>query len=355
MTRCLFLAFCTLLFAFPPSHGLAQEPPQMPPARVATAALTRGTVSPTSVFIGTVTYPRVSDVAAETNGRVARVLFEEGNRLPMGKALVILDAAVLKKEIGALEASRAQAETEAEKIEREAQRYLTLYQDKTVSLQEYEDRKFSAEALRLRVVSLQAQRDALREQLAKKTVYAPFAGIVIDRPVEPGEWVEPGTTIAVLALDSEVDILVNVPEQILPHLPAGEPVSFTTAAGESQGRVETTIPRGDIKTRTFPVKIRSGNDLGLLEGMEARVTLPTGPRRQSLLVPRDAVISKMGQDAVVVVDQGAARTVFVEVIGYQGLSAGISGDDLAEGGQVIVKGNERVQDGQAVQILAEKP
>ena len=82
--------------------------------------------------------------------------------------------------------------------------------------------------------------------------------------------------------------------------------------------------------------------------MSARVVLPVGEPRQTLVAPRDAIISAFGQTVVYAVKDSKAHQIPVNVIGYQGLVAGIEGAGLAEGMQVVVKGNERLRNGQMV-------
>jgi multidrug efflux pump subunit AcrA (membrane-fusion protein) len=118
-----------------------------------------------------------------------------------------------------------------------------------------------------------------------------------------------------------------------------------------QGRVVTVIPRGDVATRTFPVKIRVTGEEGLMEGMSAQVTLPVGQKQECLLVPRDAVMLSRGRPEVVVVSEGTARRLPVTVLGYTGEHAGIEVDGVRAGMQVIVKGHERVREGQPVEIV----
>ena len=113
------------------------------------------------------------------------------------------------------------------------------------------------------------------------------------------------------------------------------------------------VPRGDVATRTFPVKIRTPNTLGLIEGMSARVVLPVGKPRQTLVVPRDAVIKVFGQNVVYAVNDAKARMIPVDVIGYQALIAGVQSPNLSEGMQVVVKGNERLRNGQNVSLVGQ--
>jgi len=151
-----------------------------------------------------------------------------------------------------------------------------------------------------------------------------------------------------------VDVIVDVPEPILGFLRAGDKVQVKIGGEKLAGAVRAFIPRGDVATRTFPVKIRMKNPGGRLkEGMEARAALPSSGKITGLLVSRDAVVKKFGMDVVFVVADGMAKMVRVDITGHHGEMVGISGPGLEAGMQVAVKGNERIMDGQPVTI-AEK-
>ncbi|MBI5096090.1 MAG: hypothetical protein HZB32_00265 [Nitrospirae bacterium] len=99
------------------------------------------------------------------------------------------------------------------------------------------------------------------------------------------------------------------------------------------------------------MKIRVQNNRSLLEGMDARVTLPIGKKRKSLIVPRDAVITVPGSTIVFTVADSKAKMIPVKVTGYDGMMAWVDSDTLRDGMEVVIKGNERLRDGQPVEIL----
>jgi multidrug efflux pump subunit AcrA (membrane-fusion protein) len=105
-----------------------------------------------------------------------------------------------------------------------------------------------------------------------------------------------------------------------------------------------------VATRTFSIKVRLRNPGGLFEGMEARVAVPSRPRLEGLMVPRDAVLKQFGMDVIFVVKEGQAKMVPVSVSGFEGLRAGVSAEGLEEGMKVVIKGNERIRDGQPVML-----
>ena len=176
----------------------------------------------------------------------------------------------------------------------------------------------------------------------------------IKREVDRGEWLAEGATVAILAKDDVIDVVADVSEKFIPYLRVGMPVKGTVNGNEINGSVTAVVPRGDVATRTFPVKIRIPNTLALIEGMSARVVLPTGKPQKTLVVPRDAVISVFGKMAVFAVKDSKAQMIPVNVIGYQDLMAGVEGQGLAEGMQVVVKGNERLRNGQMVSLISNK-
>jgi multidrug efflux pump subunit AcrA (membrane-fusion protein) len=90
------------------------------------------------------------------------------------------------------------------------------------------------------------------------------------------------------------------------------------------------------------------NSASLKEGMEARVNLPITEKKETLIVPRDAVITMFGRTVVFAIVESTAKMIPVKVTGYAGMMAGVNANGLKEGMKVVVKGNERLRDGQSV-------
>jgi multidrug efflux pump subunit AcrA (membrane-fusion protein) len=112
--------------------------------------------------------------------------------------------------------------------------------------------------------------------------------------------------------------------------------------------VAALVPQGDVATRTFPLRILLPSAPNLAQGMEARAILANGPVSETLLVPRDAVASAFGQQAVWTVQEGKAVMLPAVVVGFQGDMAGVRAEGLTAGMPVVVKGNERLRPGQPV-------
>lgn len=351
MTKLLMIAVAGLLFL----QGVvpldvAAQPPGQPPALVVLAPVSSGELREEKEFVGTVHFQETSLVASEVSGRVTAVRFEQGDQVLRGHKMVTMDGALKSKDLLSRQAQREEVLADLSRVRRELDRMQKLYEQNTVAEQEYEKVKFLADALERRAESLAAEIAKIRVEIAKLEVDAPFDGVVLKRHTNLGEWLSPGAPVAELARFDVVDILVNVPINVAMSLEPGQIVNGQTLGGKLQGRVAAVVPRGDVGTRTFPVKIRLDNEPGLLEGMEVRVFLPTGEHHQGLLVSRDAVVPSPAGQVVYAVRDGQAKMIPVRVAGYSHDLAGIQAQGLEPGESVVVKGQERLRDGQPVRI-----
>ena len=210
----------------------------------------------------------------------------------------------------------------------------------------------------------EAQVSLIEDRILKYTIYAPFDGYVTAEHTEVGEWVSSADPIAdVIALE-QVEILCNVPAEQAVRLQRGRDIriEFQELPGEVfTGRVEQVVPIADSRTRTFPVNIRLQNRINdgrplLMAGMLARAMLPTGDRTVMPLVPKDALVLNGSRRYVFVVESAGTesapstvRSVPVTLgVADRGLIQ-VEGD-LKAGEMVVVRGNERLRDGQEVSI-----
>jgi RND family efflux transporter MFP subunit len=338
-----------ILFSFAlPLNAQEKRRGGMPPAKVVVSDVKTAMVAEEYEFIGTVYYVEVSDVASEVNGKVESVSFEEGKRVKKGNILVRLSDDLLEKQLIATRSSHEQVLVERKKAVLDLNRIENLIKQGSVSEQLYDEHRFRVMSLEKKAASLQADVERINVELGKKRIRAPFDGVVIERAVDRGEWLSPGSKVATIARDDSVDVVVDVPERIITNVKQGMDLGVKAGGGVLKGKVFAIVPRGDVATRTFPLKIRINNTKTLKEGMEARVALPVAERKQSLVVPRDAVITMFGRTVVFAVVDSKAKMIPVKVTGYEETMAGVNARGLEEGMKVVVKGNERLRDGQPV-------
>ncbi len=228
-------------------------------------------------------------------------------------------------------------------------------------------RKEHVEQARARLAKATEDMNHLESQKAKYTLRAPFEGYVVAKHTEVGAWVSRGDPVAeVIELDP-IEIDVTVPEAFIAHVRLGAATQILVDSVPDRaftGTVARIIPSADLRSRSFPVKIRLANpkteDGHLLKsGMLARVTLAVGPPIQALLVPKDSLVLGGPQPSLMVVTMDPAtkketvRPVPVQLGVAEGALIQVTGN-VGPNDKVVVIGNERVRPGQPIAaVMAE--
>ncbi len=327
-----------------------KKPQGPPPMLVEVGQVTEGSAEPMVELVGSVQYARVSRVAAEVDGIVEQINFREGARVKVGQPLVKLRSDLLQTRVAGTRASYEQVLADLERARKDLQRITALYQEKSVAETLYDEKFYGTQALEKRAAALKADLDRQQLELKKTTIPAPFSGLVQSKLTEKGEWVSAGGQVAVIADDSVIEVHIDVPQHLLGYLQSGKQLRVRCAGKNYAASFIHFIPQGDVATRTFTVKLKLDDAKGLIEGMEASAQLPNGPKLEGLLVPRDAVIKQFGQDVIFLAVEGVAKMIPVQVRGYQGMQVAIEGQGVEVGAQVVVKGNERIREGQPIRF-----
>lgn len=344
-------ALCFLLTAG--RIGAADGPPSFkrPPTKVVTAHGESGILAPQGEFPGSVYFKAVSAVATEVRGKVLEVLFEVGEHVTKGQVLVRLDDELLRKDLGAAQARRDRDRTLLKSAETRLDRAEGLVSGGLSPTEQLDDTRFAVQGLRFSVAATEAELARLEAVIRKSSIAAPFDGIVIERPLEIGEWRTEGSTVAVIAKENLYEAIVELPETSVAYVTPGMSVELAIGAQTVIGTVTTVVPRGDIATRTFPVKLQIESDTPLLEGMTARARMPISAQVECLLLPRDAIINQLGSNYIYTAQDGLARKHPVQVVGFDGMTVGVIAADVGPGQLFIVKGHERLLEGDAIEIV----
>jgi multidrug efflux system membrane fusion protein len=322
--------------AEPDASGQAAEPA---PLTVRVARIEAEPYVDRMVLQGRTLADRSVTVRAETSGVVEEVLAARGERVRDGDLLVRLEVE---------ERDARLAEAHALVREREIQYSAAL------SLNE---RGYRADTqLAQAEAQLNAARAALRLaelELDNVRVRAPFDGIVADRYVELGDFVDLGEPIArVMDLDP-IRVVVQVAERYTGRIRVGDPGSAQLVDGRVvEGTVGYVGPAASETTRTFPVELEIANpDARVIEGLTAQVRLPVDEIAAHHVSPMVLTLADDGTVGVKAVDDGN-RVVFhpAEVIG--GDDDGVWLVGLPESLRVILVGQEFVVDGQIVEPVA---
>ena len=334
--------------------GTTEEPPEtITGVSVATAHITDQPVFYDAV--GTVRAGISSNLAGKFLGTIEAIRVREGDRVKKGDVLLIIDQRQVKADVRKAEAGLSTAKKvlistlsarEAMRAEKNFahatyERYLKLKEKKMVSLQVFDEvavryRKAEADlakgdalvaASNARIKQAEATLDAMRITKKDAVIIAPHDGIIAGKLVDKGDLATPGTPLLTLETTRGFCVNMILPETYIGFVKPGQKVFVTVPAlksGPLEGTVCTIVPSGDIKSRSFIVKINLPIDKSVMSGMFARVRIPTGERRK-LMIERQAVISRGQLTGIYLVDSdniarfrlirpGKTRGDFVEIL-----------------------------------------
>ncbi|RXK11643.1 hypothetical protein CP965_12795 [Halarcobacter mediterraneus] len=313
-------------------------------------------VNPLQEFVGTVKFDQKSVLAAQNSGVVKTINFELGDKVKKGKTLVHIDADILNAQIKAAKANLKAAKDENKNSSKDYKRYKKLLETKSITQKEYDDALLKKDSSLSNVQALEATLKELQIQSQKKKIKAPYNAIVVERYVDLGEWVNAGSKVATVVDTSKIEITFNIPLSVVDGLRKNEIYDIYLGNEIIKAKLLAAIPNGDILTRTFPVKFKADVNNGFIfDGQEAKVSLSKNAKTEALVVPRDSVIKRFGQNVVfIVTDKMIAKMIPVQVIGYLGKKVAIQGEGLSVGMDVVSKGNERVFPDSPVQVLNKK-
>lgn len=343
------------------------QPSGPPSAAVRVGAVQMRPVERRTDATGRLRAVREASVATREPGRVLRVAVRQGDLVQPGDVLVVLDDALLQPEAVAAHADAAKslallAEREADlaKAERDLARLQDLSSRGSASEYELLDGQTQVDRARARRDQAEAESKAdharaalLDQRVADLVVRAPFAGQIVEREIDEGEWAERGRAVArVLDLD-RLEAWIDVPERFLTALTQGSPtlaLSIPALAATRSAIADAVLSAGDAATRTFPVRATLDNaEHSLRPGMTVTASIPTGAEAPSMLVPSDALLR---DDAgwYVYTATGAAPHALAAVparveplfaVGDRTAVRPVSGP-LFPGAFVVVEGNERI-------------
>lgn len=329
----------------------SQGPPK---ANVVATPVVSDLIREKTELIGTVEPWRESTVAAEVSGKVEAMTARRGTRFISGQTLARLASRELEIRIREAEARRNATSARLEKAQDLLERSVKLMEGQGIPERELTQARLSVQELEAERAAAESEIDRLRDEIDKKTVASPFTGVITQELTEVGEWVEQGGAIAHIVDFSRVRVLVDLPERYVAAVNPDEPVKvrFDALANRTfEGKVHALIPYGDKNSRLFPLEVYVDNpDHAIKGGMLARVGLGLGLRRTALMVPKDSVITRGARTYLFTVEEGVAKQVVVTTDLSKGDLIEVSGP-LKEGQMVVVRGNERIRDGQSVQIV----
>ena len=332
-----------------PAQSRAAEAPV--PVRVASVAFTpqRSVLT----LSGSVQARTLADLAFRVGGKVVERPVEVGDHVRAGQVLARLDPADLTLAFEAAESALQSAIADAADARAEFSRYDRLGRNSPSFLpSEYDHRLSVTRMADARLLQAQRQAEMARDQLRYGTLTADADGVITALPMQVGQVVAAGQTVASLAHTAQTEVVVDVPENRLPEVRRAAGIEITLWADPDHklaGRVREIGAQADASSRTFAVKVTVLHPPPTLLalGMTATVRFVAPPRASVAILPATAITDRDGAPAVWVFDPAAQHAALrpVRIASYGGDGSVAIASGLAPGERVVTAGVSEIDPG----------
>jgi len=262
-----------------------------PPTAVTTVVAKRETWPTTLEVIGTAAAIQGVTVGADLPGTVDKIHFESGQSVKEGDILVELDIRQEKAQLANIEAQRDLARIQYGRSEE-------LVKAGVISKSEYDNAASQQKAT-------EAQVGEIKASIARKTIHAPFSGILGIRQISLGQYLAAGQAIVSLQALNPIYVNFGVPQQDTPKMSIGRALQVTTTDLPGvvfNGKITALDSVVNEQTRNIQVQATFQNQAGRLRpGMYVQVELPLGKPRDVIPLPASAINYAPYGDSVFVV------------------------------------------------------
>src|SRR5438105_997973 len=327
------------------AQGAAFQPP---PEAVTTVMAAQERWPSTLNAIGTMAAVRGVTVSADLAGIVADIQFESGQSVREGDVLVVLDTRQEQAQMAAAEAQRVLARLNVTRMQE-------LLGQKVISKAEYDSATAESRQAEAHVTEIRAA-------IERKTIRAPFTGILGIRQVNKGQYLAGGNAVVPLQSLNPIYVNFGVPQQAIAQVHVGREVRVTTenlANAAFIARVTAIDSVVDETTRNVQVQATLANPQGALRpGMFVQTQMALGAEQAVIALPASAISFAPYGDSVFIVsdlrdDKGHAyrgvRQQFVKLGPSRGDQVAVISGVTARD-EVVTSGLFKLRNGAAVQI-----
>ena len=295
-----------------------------------------------------------AQIASEVSGRITQIVLDEGSATEAGATVLEIDPERRQLELMTTRAGLVEARTTLVDQRRDTERVRELHRRNVASESELGQAETKLQLADSRVSAARARAGVAERALADATVRAPFKGLVAERFVSVGEFVQPGTKLFELVSLHPIEVEFRLAEIDSSRVEVGQRVAVRVAPYPDEvfeAHVTVISPTIDVRTRTLRVKAALENLEGRLRpGLFARADLGVSRRSGALMVPEEAILQRSDGSVVFrMVGQDRVQRRVVETgVYHKGLVEVLSGLDAQD--HVVTRGHTSLVEGSTVLV-----
>jgi RND family efflux transporter MFP subunit len=336
----------------PPAAELTSAQQAVPTIQVQTTPVVEQMMPEYLTLTGSLRASQESEVAADATGKVTATFVERGQKVKQGDTLAILDARGAAITATQAAANTGLARAQLDQAQKECDRTKSLFQSGAISQAEFDRTTSQCQTTQFSAAAAQALQQNAQKIVGDSVIRAPFTGIVGERYVNVGQYVQASTRIVSLYNPDPLRLELTVPEANVGNIKPDQPVKFTVASfGDEQSftaAVKFISPNVRPTTRDLVIEALAPNTEGKLRpGMFAVATLSFGEKKSTVVPTSSIRKDEAGARVFIVIDKHVQERL-VQVSGDKDNLTAIAAG-VKPGETVVVAPGPDVRDGALVQ------
>ena len=280
------------------------------------AVATTGSIMSGPTISGTLEPEREAVLRAQATGSVLQTYADQGQSVGAGTVLARIDASGVQDAYTSARAQVVAARNAADIAAHDLARNEKLLTAGAIAERDIEQSRRASIAAQAALEDANSRLAGAQRQYRNTTVTSPFAGIVSERPVSPGDVVQPGTALFTIVDPSSMRLEASVPAEQLSMIRVGLPVAFTVSGYPGRqfvGHIVRVNPTADPTTRQVRIYVSIPNAGRTLVGGLFASGRMSSDTKTGLVVPATAVDVRGTAPFVVRVKGGKAEKVQVQL------------------------------------------
>ena len=268
------------------------------------AAVRMMTIPATESAVGTIRPVYESQVASRILEKVIEVNITAGQQVTKGQVLVRLEDAVLQSQLRKAQSGIDGATATFNQARIEFDSTKKLYEQKVAAKNEYDRVDAALKTAQADLERARQEFSQAQTALEYATIRAPSDGIVVDKKVNVGDTVQPGTVLLTLYDPTRMQMIASVRESLAQRLKVGQAIGvhIDTLGADCKGSISEIVPESQSASRSFLVKVTGPCRPGVYAGMYGSLDVPLD--EEKVLVMPQAAVVRVGQLDMVQLAQG---------------------------------------------------
>jgi RND family efflux transporter MFP subunit len=320
----------------------------MPPSFVNVVEAEERLLAPMTALNGNVISANDSQIASEVTGRVTSLALI-GQHVSKGQLIAQVDASRLKIQLLESQASVTHAKSRLQFLEGEVERKQSLSKRNLSAANDLEETKSDRDIAEAQVRIAEAKLKNVARDIEQADIKAPFDGVVMKRLANVGEFINAGQGLIRLVESGNRQVTSFIPIKLTRFIKVGDSLTVTSDLGKIQGKVIGIAAGAERQSQLVEVRLSIEDNLWPF-GLNVKVNAPTAHAVTRLAVPRDALVYRRQQSSIFIVKEDSTVKQVAATLAESDRTWIAVEADLKAGDRVVIRGGERLRDGQTVAI-----